>query len=962
MRVEHQHPIDEAGQAGRRRPATAPKRVTVAERFQALDAIAVRAQAVRDPGALFPAVGDALLALGLGCYIAELQPGSKEIAIRYSSVPAPLRQAIEVMLGQPIDGLRIAVERVPSLSTAMTTGQGVYLADPREDIHAAVPWLPRATLRYIARMLGIRSLIVAPLLATGAALGALVVWGHNLDEGDVPFLTSLGTHVGEALAAARTLEAARRREAAAVMLGELSARVAAGTAAAELPAIAVHSLRPPLGASAAAVWLLDADTASPGQHEPVLRLAAHAGLPPSSLAAASTIPLSADRLVAQVVREGRTSALQRQEHEGDVAASRAALADGRFGLAIIAPLRVGHQVFGALGLMFADDRPAPPDERAFVEAVAVQIAATLENARLLAETRTQATRAALLADLAALFNRSLDTATLLETLARRTAEVLNGTAVVYRTREGQRQFEVAAIHHPDPAIVARTRRALDDVPPQPGVGVLGHAYEERRPMLVRFDDPTLPPLQRVYAERLDTNSAIAIPLLAHGQSLGVLAVTTVGRERPFGQEDLALATAIGALAAQSLDNARAYAAADEGHRRLDATFQSMIEAVFLYDAQGRVIDLNEAALHLLGLSSREEALRPAADYPVLLEMRHADGRPVTAEDVASLRAVRGETVVGHEEILCHKATGEERRITVNAAPIHDETGRIAGAVLVAHDVTALRAAERIKDEFISMASHELKTPLTPLKGFMQIISDMVTKADQGAPLDLARLRRYLRMTNGRVDRLIELVNTMLDMSRLQQGSFALEMAPADLVPLAAEVLAGFDSSDETLRGVQHRLILDAPAPVVARCDAHRIDQVVTNLVTNALKYSPEGGIVRLRVAREGDQALIVVEDEGIGIPAGEEDVLFQPFTRGSNAPALQYAGVGLGLFICREIVERHGGRISAGRRDSTGLLPGTAMRVTLPLDGPHGPRPLADKDGSANSTQPPGQPASPQGL
>src|SRR5204862_2162313 len=107
--------------------------------------------------------------------------------------------------------------------------------------------------------------------------------------------------------------------------------------------------------------------------------------------------------------------------------------------------------------------------------------------------------------------------------------------------------------------------------------------------------------------------------------------------------------------------------------------------------------------------------------------------------------------------------------------------------LVAHDVTALRAAERVKDEFLHVASHELKTPLTPLKGFLQMMDTLVTRAEQGRPLDYARFRRYLRMMAGRVDRLVELVGAMLDLSRLQAGLFALDLAPADLVPLTAEV-------------------------------------------------------------------------------------------------------------------------------------------------------------------------------
>jgi signal transduction histidine kinase len=322
------------------------------------------------------------------------------------------------------------------------------------------------------------------------------------------------------------------------------------------------------------------------------------------------------------------------------------------------------------------------------------------------------------------------------------------------------------------------------------------------------------------------------------------------------------------------------------------------------------------------------------DYLRFVELRHPDGRAISDADRPSQRAVRGEMVAGFDEIVYNRVTGEERHVIVNAAPIPDDEGGIAGAVLVAHDVTALRAAERVKDEFLLVASHELKTLLTPLTGLLQIMDTLVTRAEQGRPLDYARLRRYLRMMVGRVDRLVELVAAMLDLSRLQAGLFALDLAPVDLVPLTAEVLARFADGLEAREEGRHHLVLEAPAPVVASCDPNRVEQVLTNLVENALKYSPGGGPVLVRVTQESNQAVLTVDDEGIGIPEGEVDSLFRPFARGSNTPALQYAGVGLGLYICREIVERHGGSIGAGPRDPTGARPGTSFRVTLPLAGP----------------------------
>src|SRR5262249_37374564 len=148
-------------------------------------------------------------------------------------------------------------------------------------------------------------------------------------------------------------------------------------------------------------------------------------------------------------------------------------------------------------------------------------------------------------------------------------------------------------------------------------------------------------------------------------------------------------------------------------------------------------------------------------------------------------------------------------------------------------------------------------------------------------------------------------------------------AEVDIVAVAQEVLTSFEPIIAPVAGIDHALALDAPAPVLARCDAQRIDQVLTNLISNAVKYSPGGGTVLGRVYRDGDDAVIRVEDDGIGITAAQAEQLFRPFVRGSGPEYAGVAGVGLGLYICHEIVSRHGGSITAGPRRQNGAHPGT---------------------------------------
>jgi signal transduction histidine kinase len=247
---------------------------------------------------------------------------------------------------------------------------------------------------------------------------------------------------------------------------------------------------------------------------------------------------------------------------------------------------------------------------------------------------------------------------------------------------------------------------------------------------------------------------------------------------------------------------------------------------------------------------------------------------------------------------------------------------------------SLLQAERIKHEILSVTSHELYTPLTPLSGFIQLMTQMIEGATSELPLDQARLRRYLGIVQRRLDHLTRLVHAMLDLTSLQQGMFTLALVEVDIVAVVREVLANFEPITAHPGGIDHTLVLDAPAPVVARCDAQRIDQVLTNLISNAVKYSPGGGTVLVRVYRDGDDAVICVEDDGIGITAAQAERLFRPFVRGSGPEYVGVAGVGLGLYICHEIVSRHGGTITAGPRHQRGLPLGTAVNVRLPLAGP----------------------------
>jgi len=233
------------------------------------------------------------------------------------------------------------------------------------------------------------------------------------------------------------------------------------------------------------------------------------------------------------------------------------------------------------------------------------------------------------------------------------------------------------------------------------------------------------------------------------------------------------------------------------------------------------------------------------------------------------------------------------------------------------------AAVQARDEFLSIASHELRTPVTAISGIAQV----ALRSKQRGTLDDARLTRVLEQLIRGSQRLVTLTEDLLDVSRLQTGRFDLRPEPLDLSVFVADFVDRFGA---TLTE-RHRLMLHAEdGPLSVLADPARIEQVLANLLSNAVKYTPDGGPLMVTVRRHGAQAIVAVRDEGIGLPPGTTELIFQPFGRAPNAAHRQIQGLGLGLYICRQIVERHGGKIHA---ESTGDGGGTTMRFWLPLTG-----------------------------
>ncbi|KFE71034.1 ATP-binding protein [Hyalangium minutum] len=252
-------------------------------------------------------------------------------------------------------------------------------------------------------------------------------------------------------------------------------------------------------------------------------------------------------------------------------------------------------------------------------------------------------------------------------------------------------------------------------------------------------------------------------------------------------------------------------------------------------------------------------------------------------------------------------------VRIHFAPCHDGSGQVAGGVGIVEDITERKKVEReharlfreaqeavrVREDFLTIASHELKTPLTPLS---LRLANLERRLERGEPVDPSSLRHARQ----HLLRLTSLINDLLDASRIESGGLALQPQPTRLDLLTEHVI----HVTEGLYEAGHRILFHAPAtPLQVLGDPYRLEQVIANLLENALKYSPDGGTIHVSLEPRGDTALLSVSDPGIGIPADQQEHLFERYFRARNVSPRSYGGLGLGLYICRDIVARHGGRI-----------------------------------------------------
>jgi PAS domain S-box-containing protein len=396
------------------------------------------------------------------------------------------------------------------------------------------------------------------------------------------------------------------------------------------------------------------------------------------------------------------------------------------------------------------------------------------------------------------------------------------------------------------------------------------------------------------AAGLALSQVVALPLVIEEKLIGAIYIFRT-RGGAFSAGDQALLAAFADQAAIAVRNAELYQQVSDERRALEAIIDNSAEGVMILDATGQIQVFNRALAHMTGWDAQEALGRPAAEVLVL---RDRQDQPIPLPDPAPHRASAAEARTYVEGDVVRRG-GPPLTVGVTATPLYDEEGTLARAILNVVDITRFRQAEELKSTFVSVVSHELKTPVALIKGYAE------TLRREDADWDRDTMRESLDVIGEEADHLTHLIDSLLEASRIQAGGLKLEPTDVHLPRLAEKVVDGFRTQTDI-----HDFELDFPPdfpPVWG--DPNRLREVLSNLVSNAVKYSPDGGTVWVGGRVDGGGVTVYVADQGVGIPPEEQDRIFDRFHRVETGLHRRTEGTGLGLYLVKAIVEAHGGRV-----------------------------------------------------
>ncbi len=444
-------------------------------------------------------------------------------------------------------------------------------------------------------------------------------------------------------------------------------------------------------------------------------------------------------------------------------------------------------------------------------------------------------------------------------------------------------------------------------------------------------DPRTREFKATYLEPLGITSMLDAPIRVGGRMVGVVCHEHVGPPRPWREDEQAFAGSVAdaaSLAVEESERRRAEAALRESQERYRRIVETALEGIWAIDAQSNTTYANPRMAEMLGYSVEEMLGRNAFDFA------HPDDVNPASQEWDQRR----QGVASRPEFRFLRKDGSILWAQCSAAPLLDEAGRFAGAFTMVIDITDRKRAEaereeiflrerrarseaetanRIKDDFLATVSHELRTPLNAMVGWVHLL--------RSGSLDAATTERALETIERNIRAQAQIIDDILDVSRIVRGSLTLAFQTVDLAPILRHVIESLSPAAESKGIALHTLFEAASSKVTG--DPNRLQQVAWNLLSNAVKFTPRGGSVEVRLSRQDGDLRLEVADTGEGISADFLPHVFERFRQADSSAGRIHDGLGLGLAIVRHLVELHGGTVSA---ESPGKGQGSRFTVLLP--------------------------------
>jgi len=577
-------------------------------------------------------------------------------------------------------------------------------------------------------------------------------------------------------------------------------------------------------------------------------------------------------------------------------------AAGRAGYGALLSIPVDAPRDAACGLViafFSEERVFSDDDLELARHLADATRSALERSELFEAERSARALAQQLARTGRLLTTELDPAAVLDEVEQQAPELVNADGCAIRVLDDD-ELVVSAAEGlgADVALGARSPA---------NAWLSGDVVQSRLPVALENagGEPRLRALDPMLA---GGNAAyLGVPLAGpEGAPLGVLAVYAA-EPRPWREDEVEALLALAASASAALSNAELYQRVALEKERSFAILANIADGIVAVDREGKVVLWNAAAEKFTGIPSEDALARTPAE--VLQRTLESDAGTPQGDRVVSIMR-------GREEVL----------LSVTEAIMRDPAGAVSGRIFAFRDISADRLVEQMKSDFVSTVSHELRTPLTSIYGFAETLlrRDVIFGEEERAT--------FLGYIASESQRLTAIVDALLNVARLDTGDLQVNLAPTDVGDVVGQAVEAARESGATA----HSFVVDVPdEPIAVSADPDKLRQVFSILLDNALKYSPEGGVVTIGAERKRETVELSVADEGAGIPQADQDQIFRKFYRGAGADSRAgRGGTGLGLFIARGLVTAMGGRIWVESREGEG----STFAFELPLAAARGRR------------------------